>query len=75
MIAVTMHGAISECWIPDHILKLSTAPLDEACRDLKLNSKTYYRTNYLIYLSFFIWKMGMIPIHQIVMTMKLGIPD
>ena len=54
MIAVTMHGAISECWIPDHILKLSTAPLDEACRDLKLNSKTYYRTNYLIYLSFFI---------------------
>ena len=54
MIAVTMHGAISECWIPDHILKLSTAPLDEACRDLKLTSKTYYRTNSLIYLSFFI---------------------
>ena len=42
MIVVTMHRAISQCWIPDHVLKLSTGPLDEACRDLKLNSNTYY---------------------------------
>ena len=40
MIVVTINGAISECWIPDHILKLSTVPLDEACRDLKPNSNT-----------------------------------
>ena len=80
MIVVTMHRAISQCWIPDHVLKLSTGPLDEACRDLKLNSNTYYRTNYLFYLSFFILKMGcylFVELCQFIefMTMKLGIPN
>lgn len=72
MVVVTTCRAVSVCWAPDHFLKLSTGALEPACLGLKPNSNTYYLTNYLISLSlsFFTWKIGITPIHRIVMTIR-----